>query len=125
MMKKRETNKSHGGGLLLLFSLLMIHALCNVFSSGADFKGFSPGQGHYGCTSEMTAFQKMTLGLHVSINLESLEGLTAVPGIGPGLAGLIVIERDIRGGFKSLNEIKSIRGIGPGLYKRVRPYLVL
>jgi DNA uptake protein ComE-like DNA-binding protein len=125
MMKKRETYKSHGGGLLLLFSLLMIHALCNVFSSGADFKGFSPGQGHYGCTSEMTAFQKMTLGLHVSINLESLEGLTAVPGIGPGLAGLIVRERDIRGGFKSLNEIKSIRGIGPGLYKRVRPYLVL
>jgi DNA uptake protein ComE-like DNA-binding protein len=125
MMKKRETYKSHGGGLLLLFSLLMIHALCNVFSSGADFKGFSPGQGHYSGTSEMTAFQKMTLGLHVSINLESLEGLTAVPGIGPGLAGLIVRERDIRGGFKSLNEIKSIRGIGPGLYKRVRPYLVL
>ena len=125
MMKKRETNKSHGGGLLLLFSLLMIHALCNVFSSGADFKGFSTGQGHYGCMSKMTAFQKMTLGLHVSINLESLEGLTAVPGIGPGFAGLIVRERDIRGGFKSLNEIKSIRGIGPGLYKRVRPYLVL
>ena len=122
MMKKRETNKSHGGGLLLLFSLLMIHALCNVFSSGADYGGFGNGEGHYSRTSEMTAFQKMTLGMHVSINLESLEGLTAVPGIGPGLAGLIVRERDNRGGFKSLDEIKSIRGIGPGLYKRVRPY---
>ena len=125
MMKEREPNKSHGGGLLLLFSLLMIHALCNVFSSDADLGGFSDGQGHYSCTSKTTAFQKMTLGLHVSINLESLEGLTAVPGIGPGLAGLIVRERDNRGGFKRLDEIKSIRGIGPGLYKRVRPYLVL
>ena len=125
MMKKRETNKSHGGGLLLLFSLLMIHALCNVFSSGADSGGVGDGEGHRSRTSEMTAFQKITLGMHVSINLESLEGLTALPGIGPGLAGLIVRERDNRGGFKSLDEIKSIRGIGPGLYKRVRPYLVL
>jgi competence ComEA-like helix-hairpin-helix protein len=125
MMKEREPNKSHGGGLLLLFSLLMIHALCNVFSSGADSGGFSDGEGYHSRTSEMTAFQKMTLGMHVSINLESLEGLTAVPGIGPGLAGLIVKERDKRGGFKSLDEITSIRGIGPGLYKRVRSYLVL
>ena len=125
MIKKREPNKSHGGGLLLLLSLLMIHALCNAFSSGADSGGFGDEEGHYSRTSEMTAFQKMTLGLHVSINLESLEGLTAVPGIGPGLAGLIIRERDNRGGFKRLDEIKSIRGIGPGLYKRVRPYLVL
>ena len=110
---------------MLLFSLLMIHALCNVFSSGADSGGFGNRQGHYSRRGEMTAFQKITLGMYVSINLENLEGLTAVPGIGPGLAGLIVRERENRGGFKSLDEIKSIRGIGPGLYKRVRPYLVL
>ena len=125
MMEKRETNKNYGGGLLLLFFLLMIHVLCNVFSSGADFGRVYDGKGHYSRTGEMTAFQKMTLGMHVSINLESLEGLTAVPGIGPVLAGLIVRERENRGGFKILDEIKSIRGIGPGLYKRVRPYLVL
>lgn len=110
---------------MLLFSLLMIHALCNVFSSGADSGGFGDGEGYYSLTSEMTAFQKITLGMHVSINLENLEGLTAVPGIGPGLAGLIVKERDNRGGFKSLDEIRSICGIGPGLYKRVKPYLAL
>ena len=103
----------------------MIHALCNVFSSGAGSGRFGDEEGHYSRMSEMTAFQKITLGMHVSINLESLEGMTAVPGIGPGLAGLIVRERDNRGGFKSLDEIKSICGIGPGLYKRVRPYLVL
>ena len=73
----------------------------------------------------MTAFQKMTLGMHVSVNLESLEGLTAVPGIGPELARLIVRERNTKGCFKSLNEIKTIRGIGPVLYKKVKPYLVL
>lgn len=110
---------------MLLFFLLLLHAIFNGFSSGADYNGTPDGQGQCRFASEMTAFQKMTLGMHISINLETLEGLTAVPGIGPGLARLIVRERNNRGRFKSLNEIKSIRGIGPVLYKRVSPYLIL
>ena len=110
---------------MLLFFLLLIHVICHFFSTGADLKGAPDGQGYYRLASEMTAFQKMTLGMHVSINVETLEGLTAVPGIGPGLARLIIRERNNRGGFKSLSEIKSIRGIGPGLYKKVSPYLEL
>jgi competence protein ComEA len=36
----------------------------------------------------------------------------ALPGIGPTLAAAIVEERDRRGGFRSVNELREVRGIG-------------
>ena len=74
---------------------------------------------------EMSAFYKITLGIPISLNKESLEGLTAVPGIGPRIGGAIVREREKRLGFKRLDEILSIPGIGPTFYKKVTRYLVL
>jgi len=99
------------GGLFLLFFLLLVHVLCSIFCCTA--------------ASEMTSFHKITFGMPVSINTESLESLTAVPGIGPKLAELIIRERESLGGFKSLDEILSIKGIGPALYGKISPYLVL
>lgn len=75
--------------------------------------------------SEMSAFYKVTLGLPVSINAETMEGLTAVPGIGLKIASEIVVERARRGGFQKLEEILSIHGIGPATYRKIRPYLGL
>lgn len=75
--------------------------------------------------AEMSAFYKIALGLPISINTASEEGLTALPGIGPRSAQAIVEERDKRGGFKSLKEIKKVPGIGPKLYRKIRPYLIL
>ena len=74
---------------------------------------------------EMSAFYKITLGIPISLNRESLEGLTAVPGIGPRIGGAIVRERAKRGNFKRLDEILSIPGIGPTFYRKVTRYLVL
>jgi competence protein ComEA len=74
---------------------------------------------------EMSSFYKMTLGIPISLNGESVTGLTALPGIGPGLAKAIVKERSKRGDFKSLDEIVSIRGIGPKLYRKIKPFLKL
>jgi len=73
----------------------------------------------------LTAFHNITLGFPVSVNTEGIEGLSAVPGIGPKLAGQIVRERKIRGGFRRIEEIKTIRGIGPELYLKLRPFLTL
>ena len=73
----------------------------------------------------MSAFYKITLGIPISLNRESLEGLTAVPGIGPRIGGAIVRERAKRGNFKRLDEILSIPGIGPTFYRKVTRYLVL
>jgi DNA uptake protein ComE-like DNA-binding protein len=75
--------------------------------------------------SEMSAFYKMTLEIPISLNDESKEGLTAIPGVGPKIAGAIVDKRTQCGGFRQLDEILSVNGIGPGLYKKMSPYLVL
>ncbi|MFC1868079.1 helix-hairpin-helix domain-containing protein [Thermodesulfobacteriota bacterium] len=73
----------------------------------------------------ISASYKITLKIPVSLNSESEEGLTAIPGIGPGLARVIVSERDKRGGFKHLDEIKSLYGIGKKVYQRIVPYVKL
>lgn len=74
---------------------------------------------------EISPFNKITLGLAVSINNESEEGLTAVPGIGPVTAKSIVEERTSRGGFKTLEELKSVKGIGNKTYSKIRAYVKL
>jgi competence protein ComEA len=75
--------------------------------------------------TEMSAFYKLTLGLPLSINTESEEGLTALPGIGAASAKALVEERKKRGGFKSLDEIMEVRGIGAKLYRKLQPYITL
>jgi competence protein ComEA len=74
---------------------------------------------------EIPSFYRITLGLPISINRASEEGLTALPGIGKNIAKAIVEERARRGGFKSLEEIMGIPGIGPKAYARVKPYLTI
>jgi len=74
---------------------------------------------------EISPFNKITLGLPVSINKESEEGLTAVPGIGPVTAKSIVKERTSRGGFNTLEELKSVKGIGDKTYSKIKAYVTL
>jgi len=74
---------------------------------------------------EMSAFYRTTLGIPISINNESADGLVSLPGIGCRTAEAIVEERTRRDGFKRLREIQSVRGIGPALYRKIRPYLAL
>ena len=51
------------------------------------------------------------LGL-VSLNSATQVELEALPGIGPTLAEAIITERERRGGFRSVNELRDVRGIG-------------
>jgi len=74
---------------------------------------------------EMSAFQKHTLGLPLSLNRETREGLTALPGIGDHLAEAIVRERDRRGGFQSLDELRCVNGVGEKILRKIRPHLTL
>ena len=75
--------------------------------------------------SEISAFHKVTLGIPVNINSESVEGLTAIPGIGNSLALTIEKERIKRKGFKDINELKTIHGIGEKLFLKIAPYVRL
>ncbi len=94
-------------------------------SSGKKIEIVAEGRGIDIFESEMSTFHKITLGVPISVNRETMEGLTAVPGIGPRIAREIVRERDKRGGFKSLDEILSVQGIGHVLFRKIRPYMVL
>jgi competence protein ComEA len=76
-------------------------------------------------SGEIPSFYRVTLGLPISINLESEEGLTAVPGIGKNVAKTIVEERTKRGGFKNLDELMGVPGIGPKFYAKMKPHLAL
>ena len=95
------------------------------FHSGADVEVLSNGTEIQVFEGVMSAFNKSTLGIPISLNYETMEGLTAVPGIGPKIAGSIVRLRDTRGGFQELEELFSVPGIGPTLYRKITPYLVL
>jgi len=93
--------------------------------SGARVEVRKPGERWLFSHGEMSAFYKMTLGIPLSLNTESEEGLTALPGIGPGLARAIIKERARRGGFSSTEELRAVKGIGEKLYGSIRSYLVL
>ncbi|MCL2802845.1 MAG: ComEA family DNA-binding protein [Micrococcales bacterium] len=51
----------------------------------------------------------------VNVNLASQEELTALPGIGPVLAGRIVDFRETNGPFGGLGDLAQVSGIGPKL----------
>jgi competence protein ComEA len=48
----------------------------------------------------------------VNLNTATAAELEALPGIGPALAGAIVAERETRGRFESVEDLKQVRGIG-------------
>jgi competence protein ComEA len=53
-----------------------------------------------------------TEGAPVDLNAATQEQLEALPGIGPTLAEAILTERERRGGFRSVEDLRSVRGIG-------------
>jgi len=48
----------------------------------------------------------------INVNTASAVELEQLPGIGPALAAAIISERQRRGGFRSVQELRDVRGIG-------------
>ena len=96
-----------------------------TLASGAKVLVIRDGQACKVHAGDMGAHYKVSLGIPLSVNRESQEGFTAIPGIGVKLAGSIVRERERRGGFKAIDEIMSVPGIGKTLYRRIKPHLAL
>jgi competence protein ComEA len=63
------------------------------------------------------------LGRAVDLNGAGAADLAAVPGIGPGLAADVVREREERGPFRAVDDLRRVRGVGPVRLERARPYL--
>jgi competence protein ComEA len=56
----------------------------------------------------------------IDLNLATVADLETLPGIGPTLAQAIVAERDRRGGFASVEDLRSVRGIGEARFAQIR-----
>jgi competence protein ComEA len=56
----------------------------------------------------------------LNLNTATMDQLDELPGIGPTLAAAILAERDERGGFKSVNELRDVSGIGEKRFADLR-----
>ncbi len=57
----------------------------------------------------------------ININTASTAELELLKGIGPALAARIIDDRDRRGPFRSIDDLKRVRGIGPKTVEAIRP----
>ncbi|MDT8341200.1 MAG: helix-hairpin-helix domain-containing protein [Longimicrobiales bacterium] len=57
------------------------------------------------------------------VNRASAQDLTALPGVGPVLAGRIVAQREQAGHFRTPEDLLPVKGVGPALLERIRPHL--
>lgn len=69
----------------------------------------------------MEAARRLALGLRLDANAEPVDGLLAVPGIGPRLAEKIRAARP----FHSETDLERVRGIGPRTRARLVRYLTV
>jgi len=51
--------------------------------------------------------------------------LQSLPGVGPKTAQAILDYRDLRGGFRSVEELLEVKGIGPKKMEKIRPYVTV
>jgi competence protein ComEA len=56
----------------------------------------------------------------LNLNTADIDGLIALPGVGPALAQRIVAHRE-GSAFTSVDELLQVPGIGPALLERLRP----
>jgi len=56
-------------------------------------------------------------------NRASASELTSLPGIGPALAGRIVLDRERNGPFRAPEDLLRVKGIGPATMERILPWL--
>jgi competence protein ComEA len=61
----------------------------------------------------------------VNLNTATQAQIEELPGIGPTYAQAIIAERQRRGGFKSVTELRSVRGIGDKRFTELAPLVTV
>ena len=72
---------------------------------------------------EIKPSTRAALKLTLNINTASAEELALLPGIGPTIAKRIIIDREKKGPFPTLETLERVNGIGRKLIERIRPYV--
>jgi competence protein ComEA len=66
-----------------------------------------------------------TAGAKVNLNTATQAQLEELPGIGPTYAQAILAERQRRGSFRSVNDLRSVRGIGDKRFAELAPLVTV
>jgi competence protein ComEA len=66
----------------------------------------------------------LAIKLQIDVNEAQWPELALMPDIGPELARRIVADRQERGPFRDLDDLRRVRGIGPRTLEAMRPYLL-
>ena len=66
-----------------------------------------------------------TPGGKVNLNTATQAQLEELPGVGPAFAQAILAERQRRGGFTSVNDLRSVRGIGDKRFADLAPLVTV
>jgi competence protein ComEA len=66
----------------------------------------------------------IALDFKIDVNEADWPELTLMPGIGEQLAKRIVADRQEKGPFRDLDELRRVRGIGPKTLEGMRPFLL-
>ena len=77
--------------------------------------GADPSAGGSGSTGDSPA------GGPVDLNTATETQLETLPGIGPSFAAAIIRERERRGGFTSVDQLRDVRGIGEKRFAELKP----
>ncbi len=88
-----------------------------VLGGGDTGAGASASGGGTGTTSGV--------GAKVNLNTATQAQLEELPGIGPTYAQSIIAERERRGGFTSVNDLRSVRGIGDKRFAELAPLVTV
>ena len=74
---------------------------------------------------QIPADLRRVLSLPLPLATAAAADLERLPGLGPARARAIVLERERRGGFASVDELQQIRGFGPRSVAALREHLFL
>jgi len=116
---------SKTGGLKHGMSIDMIPRTAGL--KGGDKINITTAQKHTIAVSvgRMAPEKLIILSIPMDINTATLEDLTKIPGLGPGIARGIINYRNKNGGFFTMEELERVKGIGKAKYKRINEYLVI
>jgi competence protein ComEA len=96
-----------------------------VPKAGEADPGASYGVGDPGDASGGASGGSGTPGGKLDLNTATQAQLEDLPGIGPTYAQAIIAERQRRGGFTSVNELRSVRGIGDKRFAELAPLVTV
>lgn len=73
---------------------------------------------------ELIRGEKFQATYRIDINQATWVEWLQLEGIGPALAHRLQVDREIRGPYESVDDLRRVSGIGPATIERLRPWLI-